>query len=246
MEPSTCQLSCILYAFLFISSCFTQGQANGECPDDERMWVPFGQSCYHFVHGEEDVAKRYSIDQARDKCGGFGLLTVPNAQVNNFVVDYSLKQWKGNINIWLGMYYSSDVDEFKWNDETPLSYKNWEDGPNIEDLEMPLVDTCVMLHASSGKWENVSCSRQEENGVVCETAQKETKAGKNSNSPLLLALVVLSVVVILGLSLVFWFIQQRSSSGLFLLPSFEYHPPFRSPTADQTCLVEAEEFEEMS
>ncbi|XP_076859027.1 CD302 antigen [Brachyhypopomus gauderio] len=244
MEASGRQLRCFLSAFLFIFTCFIHGQANGECPADARTWLPFGQSCYHFVHGEEDVTKIYNIEQAKEMCRGFGLLSVPSVQVNDFIVDYSLKVWKGNINIWLGMYYNTDDDEFKWNDESPLSFKNWEDDADMEDVDLPTVDTCVILHAASGKWENVSCSENKQNGVVCETTQKAV--GKNSSSPLLLALVVLCVVVILGVSATFWFIQQRSGSGLSLLPSFEYHPPFRSPMADQTCLVEAEEFEDMS
>lgn len=65
-------------------------------------------------------------------------------------------------------------------------------------------------------------------------------------SPLLSALVILSVIVILGVSAVVWFFHQRNNSGSPLLPSFEYHPPFRAPSADQTCLVEAEELEETS
>lgn len=68
----------------------------------------------------------------------------------------------------------------------------------------------------------------------------------SDGSPLLSALVILSVIAILGVSAVVWFFHQRSNSGTALLPSFEYHPPFRAPSADQTCLVEAEELEETS
>lgn len=55
------------------------------------------------------------------------------------------------------------------------------------------------------------------------------------------ALVILSVVAILGISAVLWFVHQRKNPGSSILTAFEYHPPFRSGDVDETCLVEAEE-----
>lgn len=65
----------------------------------------------------------------------------------------------------------------------------------------------------------------------------------SATSPLLSALVILSVVAIMGISAVFWFLHQKHRHGT-VLTSFEYHPPFRSPTSDEACLVETEETEE--
>ncbi|XP_017326000.1 CD302 antigen [Ictalurus punctatus] len=237
-------LSLVIFISILLRYC-ARAQANGVCPADVRTWVPFGQSCYHFVHGEEDVAKSYTIEKAKDMCQGFALLTVRSAAVNDFIVQYSPKVWKGTVNIWLGLYYDSDDDQFKWNDNSIVSYKNWVEGGSA-DWDIPIMDKCVVLHSSTGKWENISCSETSENGVVCEAAQKAVVIGKKNGSPLLSALVILSVIAILGISAVVWFFNQSSSSGSPLLPSFEYHPPFRSPSADQTCLVEAEELEETS
>lgn len=60
-------------------------------------------------------------------------------------------------------------------------------------------------------------------------------------SALVSGLVVISVVVILGVSAVIWFVHQRKNPGLFAFTAFEYHPPFRVLETDQSCLVEAEE-----
>lgn len=61
-------------------------------------------------------------------------------------------------------------DQFKWYDDTIVSYKNWvEEGS--DDWEIPLMDKCVALNSTTGKWENISCTEQKENGVVCEAAQ---------------------------------------------------------------------------
>lgn len=35
------------------------------------------------------------------------LLTVQSAEENEFVMSYSPEVWKGNVNVWLGMYYDS-------------------------------------------------------------------------------------------------------------------------------------------
>lgn len=59
---------------------------------------------------------------------------------------------------------------FRWNDDdSVLLYQNWEAGGS-DDTDLPLMDTCVALHSSTGKWENISCSDEPENGVVCQTS----------------------------------------------------------------------------
>lgn len=67
----------------------------------------------------------------------------------------------------------------------------------------------------------------------------------SATSPLLSALVILSVVAIMGISAVFWFLHQKHQFGA-VLASFEYHPPFRAPTSDEACLVETEETDDMA
>lgn len=61
----------------------------------------------------------------------------------------------------------------RWFGEQPVGFSNWEDIFSSSDL-VPL-DTCVALHSNTGKWENVSCLEQAENGVVCETNQSKIK-----------------------------------------------------------------------
>uniref|UniRef100_A0A671P629 CD302 molecule n=1 Tax=Sinocyclocheilus anshuiensis TaxID=1608454 RepID=A0A671P629_9TELE len=218
-----------------------------DCPADGRTWLPFGLNCYHFVHGEEDIAKSYSLQDAKDMCRGYDLLTVKSAEENNFIIKYSPFVWKGKMSVWLGMYYDSDEDVFKWHDDNSvLRYSNWEDGGS-DDTGLPLLDTCVVLHSNTGKWENVSCTDEPENGVVCQTS-KCTLLGLGqfsviSGSPLLSALVIISVALILLVSAMVWFFHQRNNSGSSILNLIEYHPPFRSPSTDQACLIEAEEIE---
>lgn len=56
-------------------------------------------------------------------------------------------------------------------DEAPVRYTNWEDSSSPSDL-VP-VDTCVALHSNTGKWENISCLDEVENGVICKTDQSK-------------------------------------------------------------------------
>ncbi|XP_059356623.1 CD302 antigen-like [Carassius carassius] len=229
--------------FLTLTSRFAIGEDAVDCPADGRTWLPFSLNCYHFVHGEEDVAKSYSIQDAKNMCRGYDLLTVKSAEENDFVVKYSPSVWKGKMSVWLGMYYDSDEDVFKWHDDNGvLRYSNWEDGGS-DDTDLPLLDTCVVLHADTGKWENVSCTIEPENGVVCKT--KAVWISPPQGSPLLVALVIISVVLILVISTVVWLFRQRSDPGSSILNLIEYHLPFRSPSSDQACLVDADEIKEV-
>ncbi|KAL0963784.1 hypothetical protein UPYG_G00313540 [Umbra pygmaea] len=219
---------------------YWQSTFAGDCPSDGRTWVPFKQRCYLFIHGGGDVPESYKIDDARSLCSGYDLVSAQSVEENDFIFTYSPQVWKGNIHIWLNMYYDSDDDNFKWQDETALSFENWASSLNESDL-IPM-ETCVIMDSSTGYWEKVSCLTNE-NGVICETAEKAEKNGKAAPSPLVSALVILSVVGIVGISAVIWFLHQKNQYGsIFTL--FEYHPPFRSPTSDETCLVESEEKEE--
>ncbi|XP_051566660.1 CD302 antigen [Myxocyprinus asiaticus] len=238
----SCYFTVFNIVLLILTCHLTRGQDTADCPADGRTWLTFGSNCYHFVHGEEDIAKSYSIQDAKDMCRGYDLLTVKSAEENDYIIKYSPSVWKGNMSVWLGMYYDSDDDVFKWHDDNSvLSYNNWEDGGS-DDTDLSLMDTCVTLHTNTGKWENISCTDEPENGVVCQTKAVWTVAPKSS--PLLSALVIISVVLIVAVSAVVWFLHQRNNPGSSILNLIEYHPPFRSPSADQTCLVEAEEIEE--
>ena len=38
------------------------------------------------------------------------LLTIQSAEENDFVIKYSPEVWKGNVNVWLGMYYDTNSE----------------------------------------------------------------------------------------------------------------------------------------
>uniref|UniRef100_A0A669BJX8 CD302 molecule n=1 Tax=Oreochromis niloticus TaxID=8128 RepID=A0A669BJX8_ORENI len=201
------------------------------CPADGRTWLPFKDRCYHFVHGDEDKIKSYSFEDAKTHCKGFELLTIQSGEENKFVIDYSSEVWKNSppVIVWLGMYYDS-------NSKCP---ENLLDGSLMSDLAA--MDKCAALHTNTGKWEIVSCSDDLENGVICEAAQEKAKRSKSTFDAVLSALVILSVVAIVGVSAVVWFLHQKHNFGSGIVTAFEYHPPFRVPDTDQSCLVEAEE-----
>ncbi|AWP13052.1 putative CD302 antigen [Scophthalmus maximus] len=229
-EPTLCAVKLLTRSHFLKSN---------NCPADGRTWVPFQDQCYHFVHGEEDKIKSYTFERAKTLCRGFELLTVQSAAENHFVIIYSPEVWRGKVNVWLGMYYDTDSEDMRWfGDESPVGFTNWEDSSSPSDM-VPL-DTCVALHSNTGRWENVSCLDEVENGVICETAQKEEE-GKQRPNALLSALVILSVVAIMGISAVIWFLHQKNNLGSTIFTAFEYHPPFRVLDTDQSCLVEAEE-----
>ncbi|XP_047457553.1 CD302 antigen [Mugil cephalus] len=211
----------------------------GDCPADGRTWVPFRDRCYYFVHGEEDAIKSYTYARAKSLCQGYELLSVQSAEENDFVVKYSPSVWKGRVNVWLGMYYDTNSENMRWLSEDPVQFTNWEDSYPSDLLPM---ETCVSLHSDTGKWENVSCVNDLENGVVCEIAQK-VEQPRRKPSALLSALVILSVLAIVGVSAAIWFVHQKHNFGSSIVTAFEYHPPFRVLDTDQSCLVESEELD---
>uniref|UniRef100_A0A3Q0SSC0 CD302 molecule n=1 Tax=Amphilophus citrinellus TaxID=61819 RepID=A0A3Q0SSC0_AMPCI len=228
-----------LFCCIFVLCIQPQLALTGDCPADGRTWVPFKDRCYHFVHGDEDKIKSYSFDSAKTLCQHFELLTIQSEEENTFVIDYSLQVWKGSVevNVWLGMYYDTNTQNMTWLHDDPVKFSNWEDSSFPSDLAP--VDTCAALHTKTGKWEVVSCDSDVENGVICEAAQG--KISGIATSQLLSALVILSVVAIVGVSAVVWFLHQKHNFGSSIVTAFEYHPPFRVPDTDQSCLVEAEE-----
>ncbi|KAL2081457.1 hypothetical protein ACEWY4_023310 [Coilia grayii] len=214
--------------------CQAEGETDEDCPKDGKKWKASGTWCYRYVEMGEG-AKPYTFEAAKELCNGHDLLQISDAEENQYIVDYGSSVWKSNINVWLGMYYDTDVDALRWlNNNNSMSYTNYEDGGDT-------VDTCVAMHLSSGQWMKVSCREDMQHGVVCETSDKPVEASKAKSSPLLTALVVLSVVAILCMSAVLWFVHQRNNPGSSILSAFEYHPPFRSPAGDETCLVSVEE-----
>ncbi|XP_049583878.1 CD302 antigen isoform X1 [Syngnathus scovelli] len=229
-------LSCCLCVFLLQ----LQAAWMGDCPADGRTWVPFQDRCYHFVHGDEDKLKVYNFEAAKSLCPKSELLSIQSAEENDFVVKYSPEVWKGKVNLWLGMYYDTNSEGMMWLDEEPVKFTNWEPGSSPSDF-VPM-ETCVALHSDTGKWERVSCLDDIENGIVCETAQKAVDAKQKGNA-VLSVLVIFSVFVIMAVSAVLWFLYQRQHLGSSIITAFEYHPPFRAPDADRSCLVDAEEFD---
>ncbi|CAJ1079299.1 CD302 antigen [Xyrichtys novacula] len=226
-----------MFVFVFLLGTQLHLVLAGDCPADGRTWVPFGDRCYHFVHGDEDKVKIYSFESAKNLCQGFELLTIQSKEENDFVINYCPEVWKGLVNVWLGMYYDTSSEDMKWLGDSPVQFTNWEDSSSPSDL-VPM-DTCVALNSRTTKWESVSCLDDLENGVICETSQ--TEEAKSKPSPLLSALVILSVVAIVGVSAVIWFLHQKHNLGSTIITAFEYHPPFRVLETDQSCLVEAEE-----
>ncbi|XP_041927390.1 lymphocyte antigen 75 isoform X2 [Alosa sapidissima] len=215
--------------------CQAPGEMLDDCPKDGKNWTSSGTRCYHFVQAEAG-AKAFTFEAAKAQCQGYELLQPITLEENQYIVDYSPNVWKSNINIWLGMYYDTDVDGFSWFNYGRVSYDHFEDTEDTVDAE-----TCAAMRVSTGQWLKVSCNEDVEHGVVCEADDRSGTTRAGPVSPLMSALVILSVLCIIGVSAVLWFVNQRKNPGSSIISAFEYHPPFRSPGIDETCLVEAEE-----
>ncbi|XP_039613413.1 CD302 antigen [Polypterus senegalus] len=227
-------------------SCFflTGFAVTYECPSNGHVWSTYGNSCYYFLFNEDNLSKKYRFESAKDLCQGLGsdLVSINSDEENKFITDYSHRVWKTSVEMWLGLFLNTDTDSLKWFDGNEVLYTNWEHSEYS--MEPDNVNTCAVLHTGTGKWGKVTCEETMENGVVCETSLKlvEEKPG-SKNKVLFSALVILSVVTILVLSTVVWFLYQKKHNGGTLFTSIEYHPPLAPSYSDETVLVDAEEKE---
>lgn len=93
-------------------------------------------------------------------------------EVTDFEVILLSTNWFLTLLVYPSLCLSVLDDQFKWNDDTVVSFTNWVE-EDLSDWGIPLMDKCVVLHSTTGKWENISCTEDQENGVVCETAQSK-------------------------------------------------------------------------
>ncbi|XP_012583656.1 PREDICTED: CD302 antigen isoform X2 [Condylura cristata] len=182
-----------------------------DCPSS--TWIQFQDSCYLFL---QESIKVESIEDVRNQCTTIGadMISIHNEQENAFILDTLKKHWKGPDDILLGMFFDTDDACFKWFDKSNMTFDNWTDEEDDEDL----VDTCAFLHTKTVPYEKKYLS----------------------DHILISALVIASTVILTVLGAVAWFLYKRNLDSGF---TTAFSNVSQSSYDDDCVLVVAEENE---
>ncbi|XP_070569477.1 neurocan core protein-like [Ptychodera flava] len=123
----------------------------------EAHWEKFKESCY-FAYQYQ----MYTYDEAKTVCAGKGgaLLTINDVDENL----YARGLTRDAVDMWIGLTYRLNEDEWRWDNGLQLSYECW---ARRERTVRHGTEDCVILSvANHGQWKAVDCSKHL--GFICE------------------------------------------------------------------------------
>jgi hypothetical protein len=162
---------------------FANRNKAGWCPADTYKQ---GQSCFNFF--EENSAQNFNLtyDEAKELCEkqeGRQLASFSRFD-QNLALAASLcnssfpPQIRG---FWLGLVkHGANVDEFKWSDQSALTFTNWVEGETTRERFSRSTDQCVYFNADSGRgeigqWKIQDCNDMKGMGALCSHPKWATK-----------------------------------------------------------------------
>ncbi|XP_069472454.1 CD302 antigen [Ambystoma mexicanum] len=224
------------YAFLIVDS-ICAGCGDGVCPSP--MWISFRSGCYTVL--PTTLTNSFGIDKARELCkvSGADIVSINNEEENQFITDAFKNQWKGQKEVFLGLFFDTDEKAFKWFDNSEVTFTNW----NEDDISEELMNTCAALHTQSGQWRKMSCENFTEMVTLCKATpysqEKKTAVGENV---LITSLVIVVSMLVSIASIVLW-VQCKRSNLPPRLPATSCRSANVVPFTDESVLVDAEERE---
>lgn len=193
------------------------------CSETSVLWIKFKSHCYSF----STILDSMSFEAAHEFCKkeGSNLLTIKDEAENSFLLEELLNFGSSVWIVWLNAQFDSDNKTIKWFDGTPTDQSNWGiRKPEMDDIK-PL---CVALRTPEGVWQLSPC--QEKKGFICKMEAdvhmvKEYPGKKPSHSIVPLS-VALTLLIILAISTLSFFIYKHKSGVLRRLAEFRnpYYP----------------------
>ncbi|XP_078537805.1 CD302 antigen [Lissotriton helveticus] len=234
MKSDVCLFQ-IVSVFLILDSIRAGGK--DECPSS--MWIQFRGGCYTLLPAA--LTNTFGIDKARELCkvSGADVISINNEEENKFITETFQKEWQGPEEVFLGIFFDTDDNSFKWFDKSEVTFTNWTE----EDVSEELLNTCAALHTQSGGWRKMSCESFTEMRTLCKaTLYPKRKTGASHETILTMSLVIVFSMLISIAIIIIW-TQCKRRALLSRLSSTTYQPANIVPFNDESVLVDAEERE---
>ncbi|MGH0143234.1 UNVERIFIED_CONTAM: hypothetical protein FKN15_014043 [Acipenser sinensis] len=172
------------------------------CPKSNGLsnWIHYKDHCYAFDISFYNYSV-FTMEEAKAFCQTLDpssrLLTIQDANENQFVINQVKKNPLITGRVWLGITLDSKDHPVSWIDGSSISFSNWE---NNTDKEKSKVG-CSVLVSASGKWTYVSCN-QSRNRLVCKAPNRP------ENTAVTIAFILLMVLT--GIAGIVYFVYRRN------------------------------------
>ncbi|XP_038063328.1 macrophage mannose receptor 1-like isoform X2 [Patiria miniata] len=126
--------------------------------------VPYAGECLHIFHRP---SKWLDADAVCQHLNGARLVTIVDQAMNDFLAGIIRDD------VWIGLHDTHEEGSWRWVDDTPVNYTNFNSGDGTDqrgDADVATVSpehttNCVVLRSGTGKWKDVSCHSTK--GSIC-------------------------------------------------------------------------------
>ncbi|XP_005393412.1 PREDICTED: secretory phospholipase A2 receptor [Chinchilla lanigera] len=194
------------------------------CSETSIPWIKFKSNCYSF----STVLDSMSFEAAHEFCKkeGSNLLTIKDEDENSFLLEELLAFGSSVQMIWLNAQLDSNNETVKWFDGTPTDQSNW--GIRKPDMDPLKSHQCISWRIPEGVWQLSPC--QDRKGFICkmeaDVHTEKKLPGKEPSHGIVPLAIVLTLVIILIISTLSFYIYKRNSNFFRRLAGFgnPYYP----------------------
>ncbi|XP_043930681.1 lymphocyte antigen 75 [Protopterus annectens] len=190
----------ICYKTTVKSEKLDQNEISSDCPQSKGTsnWVKYKDYCYAFDMNLYNFSV-YGMKEAKTICQKLDtsayLLSIKNADENAFISKHIKENMLITERVWLGISADAKSHNWRWLNDSEVSYYNWENKLNTDGRK-----SCAVILSSNGTWTAVSCEKGFSR-IVCKVPIRSNKK---------IAAVVLAVLIVFMLIAgLIWYVYKN-------------------------------------